>query len=575
MRRRDAVKKIIAGAVGGAAVAGADAQGQQAPAPGVTADEVGTVNRVSGRSYSEEERRQVAGRVTRYRTLATTLREVTPAETIEPATHFDPRVPGTLLPTGKSRFQLSKGKPPEYDRNPDTLAFLSAVELGRLIRAGTVTSVAVTRMYLDRLRRFAPRLNCVVTLTEALALRQAERADQELAAGKVRGPLHGVPWGAKDLLATRGIRTTWGARPYENQVFNYDAAVVQRLDAAGAVLVAKLTSGELALGDVWFGGRTRNPWDSNQGSSGSSAGPGSATAAGLVGFSIGSETHGSIVSPCVRNGVTGLRPTYGRVPRTGAMALCWTLDKLGPMCRGVEDCAAVLAAIHGPDGQDASVADVPFQWDPSSPLARLRVGVASEAFESVQNPALKKVYQEALNTLRSLGVELRPVALPKSPAFDAVINVVLDVEAAASFMQLTESERVRLLARQENWPATFRGATAISAVDYLQAMRVRRQLQVAMAHLFHDLDLYVTVPFEGPTMAYTNATGNPSLTTRCGMHEGRPVTIEFIGALYREDAILRLGHAYERATGWWKHHPDLSRLPALPPDETYPIPGLA
>jgi Asp-tRNA(Asn)/Glu-tRNA(Gln) amidotransferase A subunit family amidase len=419
-------------------------------------------------------------------------------------------------------------------------------------------------MYLNRLKRFDPALKCVITITEELALQQAARADQEIDAGHYRGPLHGIPWGAKDLLATRGIRTTWGARPYEQQVFDDDATVVQRLETAGAVLVAKLSMGELAVNDVWFGGKTRNPWAPEEGSSGSSAGPGSATAAGLVGFSIGSETLGSIVSPCVICGVTGLRPTYGRVSRHGAMSLCWTLDKLGPMGRGVEDCALALSAIHGPDGHD-EVADIPFRWNPRAPSSAIRVGCDTTAFASLEEDAARKpIYTAVLETLRGLGIEIRPVTLPeKVPAYESLWTVI-SVESAASFQKLTMSGQVALLEGQDegNWPNTFRVGSTVPAVDYLQIMRVRRQLQHAMAAALHDIDVYVTVPFAGPTSLYTNFTGHPSVVTRCGMLNGRPQSVEFIGALYNEAAALRVAYAYEQATLWHEQWPDMSRVKA-------------
>jgi len=450
---------------------------------------------------------------------------------------------------------------PRFSGDPESLAFVTVAELSRLVKARKVTSTELTRMYLDRLKRFDPALKCVITLTEELALRQAARADQEIAEGHYRGPLHGIPWGAKDLLATRGIRTTWGARPYEHQLFDEDATVVQRLEQAGAVLVAKLSMGELAVNDVWFGGKTRNPWQPEEGSSGSSAGPGSATAAGLVGFSIGSETLGSIVSPCVVCGVTGLRPTYGRVSRHGAMALCWTLDKLGPMCRGVEDCALLLSAIHGPDGHD-DVAAIPFRWNPRSPLSEIRVGCDTQAFASLEKePERKEIYAAVLATLHGLGIDLRPVTLPENAAAYESLWTVISVESAASFQKLTMSGRVALLEGQgeDNWPNTFRVGSTVPAVEYLQIMRVRRQLQHAMAAALQEVDVYITVPSAGPTLLYTNFTGYPSVVTRCGMRDGRPQSVEFIGGLYNEAAALRVAYAYEQATGWHKQWPDVSK----------------
>ena len=345
-------------------------------------------------------------------------------------------------------------------------------------------------------------------------------------------------------------------------MFDYDATVIERLEAAGAILVAKLTMGELAMGDVWFGGTTRSPWNPVLGSSGSSAGPGSATAAGLVGFGIGTETLGSIVSPSVRNGVTGLRPTFGRVSRHGAMPLSWTMDKIGPMARGVEDCALILSAIHGADGHDITAIDAPFRWNPALPLKKLRVGVDQSAFDDMHKAATQAdarprakeraaVYQNALDTIKGLGVTLVPVTLPaNAELYNPIAGITIDVEGASSFATLTASGKLDTLAQQDdwNWPNTFRAGSTIPASDYIQAMRLRSKLQREMADALKDVDCFVTVPFHGPTLVYTNLTGHPTLVTRCGMLQGVPQSIEFVGNLYEEAAILRLGLAYEQAT---------------------------
>lgn len=532
---------------------------EAAPSDAITAADIATADRIAGRGYGEAQRELMVGSLTRTRDRLKIVRKAD-LDGTEPAVSFDPRLPDTRIPRGPSRSRVSRGRRPRYSGDPESLAFLTVVELSRLIKARKVSSTGLTQMYLDRLKRFDPLLKCVVTLTEDLALERAARADQEIAAGHYRGPLHGIPWGVKDLLATKGIRTTWGARPYEHQVFDSDATVVRRLEEAGAVLIAKLSMGELAVNDVWFGGKTRNPWHPEQGSSGSSAGSGSATAAGLVGFSIGSETIGSIVSPCTVCGVTGLRPTYGRVSRHGAMALCWTLDKLGPMCRGVEDCALVFSAIHGPDGQDTTVADVPFRWDPRSHLHEIRVGLDTAALATLEKePARKAVYDAALDTLRGLGVELHPVALPQSsPAYES-LWLILSVESGASFQKLTLSGGVDLLEGQDegNWPNTFRVGSTVPAVDYLQVMRLRRQLQHAMAEAMREVDVCVTVPLTGPNTLFTNCTGHPTVVTRCGMLDGKPQSLEFLGALYHEAAALHVAYAYEQATGWHKQWPDL------------------
>jgi Asp-tRNA(Asn)/Glu-tRNA(Gln) amidotransferase A subunit family amidase len=563
IKRRD----ILKGALGaGIAAVTATAEAQETPAANaVTTADLAVAERLTGHHYTDADRELMTRSVAQVRASLVGLRSIDLGVT-EPATQFEPRLPGTKLPREQAGFSPSAVRPPKFDGDVPSLAFATAMELAQLLRTRKVTSVALTRMYLERLKTYGPRLHCVVNLTEDLAMQQAERADREIAAGHYRGPLHGIPWGGKDLLATRNIPTTFGAKPYEHQIFDYDATVVQRLEAAGAVLVAKLSMGELAMGDVWFGGLTRSPWRPDQGASGSSAGPGSATAAGLVGFSIGTETLGSIVSPSVRNGVTGLRPTYGRVSRYGAMALSWTMDKLGPICRGVEDCAAVLHAIYGPDGKDGTTADVPFGWHPRSDLKKLRVGIDQAAFDATKrNAARSKVYADALDTLTKLGVTPVPITLPKqNPAYRALAELIIDSESASAFQKLTDTGQVAQLAQQDagSWPNTFRVGSLIPAADYIAALRARRQLQIEMAATFQDIDCYVTVPFAGPSLTYTNLTGHPTIVTRCGMLDGVPQSIEFIGGLYQESAILRLAYAYEQATTWHRQWPDMSKVTA-------------
>src|SRR5689334_14395577 len=432
-----------------------------------------------------------------------------------PSLLFDPVLPGMKLNRAKRPMRLSA--PAVAARAPKNLedaAFGSARELAELVRTKKVSATALTEMYLERLKRYDPKLKFVITLTEDRAKAQAKEADKDIARGHYRGPLHGLPWGAKDLLAVKGYPTTWGAGGFEKQVIDEDATVVKRLDAAGAVLVAKLTLGALAMGDKWFGGRTRNPWNPKQGSSGSSAGPASATSAGCVAFSIGSETLGSISSPSTRCGVTGLRPTFGFVPRTGAMALSWTMDKLGPICRSVEDCALVLDAIQGPDGGDRTVRAAAFNWDAQLDWKRLRVGYLKDDFEAKppeqkpeeEKPAAtpeeqlkreaakrrqeanraraaydKKYNDAALEKLKSMGVRLIPVAMPKFP-YDAMV-AMLEAEAAAAFDELTRTGRDKLLTEQGpgDWPNSFRCARFIPAVEYIQASRARQMAMEAVA----------------------------------------------------------------------------------------------
>ena len=543
--RRAALKAAAAACVATLASDTAEAQN----GGGIAEADLDAALRLADRTYSETDRKLMLAGVSEMRRGMQRVRQATVPQGAEPAIRFDPWVPGVPLPSGKAVFRPTRPRPPAYSGDPESLAYLPVSLLSAMLRARKITSVELTRMYLNRLRRFDPQLLCVVTLTEELALRQAEQADREIAAGRWRGPLHGIPWGAKDLLFTKGIRTTFGAKPYQDQVPDVDAAVVQRLERAGAVLVAKLSLGELAMGDVWFRGITRCPWDLTQGSSGSSAGPGAATAAGLVGFAIGTETLGSIVSPCVRNGTTGLRPTYGRVPRTGAMALSWTMDKIGPITRSVEDCALVLNAIAGPDGADMTVRQASFSWEPAKGLSGLRIGLDEAGFAAQKDDAAKAIYERALGALRTAGAELKPIKLPRMNGAYAELTNIIDVEGAASFASLVSSGRLAELAQQgpNNWPNIFRVGTTVAGVDYLAMMQVRAQLQREMAAAMSEFDCYVTPPYS--TLVLTNLTGHPTLITRAGMDGRKPIMIEFTGQLYREDAILRVGHVFEQAMG--------------------------
>ena len=529
-----------------------------------------------------------------------------------PSLLFDPVLPGMKLSRAKRPMRISAvpAVAARAPRNLEDVAFWSARELAELVRTKKVSSTALTEMYLERLRRYDPKLKFVITLTEERAKAKAKEADKELAAGKYRGPLHGLPWGAKDLLAAKGYPTTWGAGGFEKQVIDEDATVVKRLDAAGAVLVAKLTLGALAMGDHWFGGVTRNPWNSRQGSSGSSAGPASATAAGCVAFSIGSETLGSISSPCTRCGCTGLRPTFGLVPRTGAMALSWSMDKLGPICRNVEDCAMVLDAIYGPDGQDRTVQDAAFQWNAELDWKRLRVGYLKDEFEpkpqeekpEEEKPAAsaeeqlkkeaakrrreanraraaydKKYNDAALEKLRSMGVNLIPVEMPKFP-YGAMV-AMLEAEAAAAFDELTRTGRDKLLTEQGpgDWPNSFRCARFIPAVEYIQASRARRIAMDAVAKVFGGVDVIVAPTFS-QQLVITNLTGHPALILPNGLRgedapppldngdgtpdnvagPGTPVSLTFLGNLYGEGNLLAVARAYQEATGFHKLYPKLA-----------------
>ncbi|MGA1417321.1 MAG: amidase [Gemmatimonadaceae bacterium] len=515
---------------------------------------------VAGVQFSDEERALMLEGLTRQTAQLHRLHRIPLENAVAPAMIFTPLPRQDAVPRGPQRpIVLTRRAAPAMPAEREALAYASVTDLAALLRTRALSSVALTEMYLTRLERLDPQLHCVTALTRERALRQARAADAEIAAGRYRGPLHGIPWGAKDLLAVQGYPTTWGTAPFQTQRFEADATVVERLDRAGAVLIAKLTLGELAMGDRWYGGMTRNPWKLDQGASGSSAGPGSATAAGCVGFSIGSETLGSISSPSTRNGVTGLRPTFGRVPRSGAMALSWSMDKLGPMCRTVEDCAVVFAAIHGPDQRDQTVHAAPFNWDGNASLRGLKVGYVKSAFDlPLERRPTKPFDDAALADLRTLGIDLIPVELPTFD-YDAM-RIILTAEAGAAFDELTRSGRVREMAQQGagSWPNTFRTARLIPAVDYLNANRVRTQAIEAWDRLMQSVDVIVTPTNAGAQLTATNLTGHPAVILPHGFREdGTPVSLTFLGHLFGEEAMLRVAHAYQRATGHHTRHPKL------------------
>ncbi len=480
------------------------------------------------------------------------LRSVSLPNDVVPALAFNPIPPAFKFPAGRSGVAVARRSVPDSLPSPEVLAYASVGELAALIRARKVTSLHLTELFLGRLKRYGPTLQCVITLTEERALREAKRADSEMAHGIYRGPLHGIPYGAKDLLATRGIPTTWGSVPYRNQVFDYDATVIRKLEEAGAVLVAKLTMGELAWGDVWFGGMTRNPWDIEQGSSGSSAGSAASTAAGLVPFAIGTETWGSIVSPSVRCGVTGLRPTYGRVSRYGAMALSWSMDKIGTICRYAEDCAIVLNAIYGPDGLDQTVFNVPFSYASSIDLRKLKIGYTRASFDSAGAND-----RGVLDVFQKLGATLVPIELPHLPINDC--SIILSAEAAAAFDDLTRSGKDDLLVRQikNAWPNAFRTARLIPAVEYIQANRVRTLLIGEMEKLMKSVDCYLA-PADDDNLLLTNLTGHPSVVFPDGFSDkGRPTGITLTGRLFDEGLILSVAKSYQDAKSHHLEHPPL------------------
>jgi Asp-tRNA(Asn)/Glu-tRNA(Gln) amidotransferase A subunit family amidase len=543
----------------------------------ITVETIASAEEVAGVHFDPDERALMLDGLKLQEQRIEALHKVSLSNSVSPAIVFDPLPPGKKVFEARHRPMVrSQVTRRAIGTDLDELAFLPVTELSELVQQKRVTSVQLTQMYLARIKRYDSVLKCVISLTEDRAVAQASEADAEIRRGKYRGPLHGIPWGAKDLLAVRGYKTTWGAGPFKDQVIDVDATVVQRLDAAGAVLVAKLTLGELAQGDIWFGATTRNPWKVDQGSSGSSAGPASATAAGLVGFAIGSETLGSISSPCTRCGVTGLRPTFGRVPRTGAMALSWTMDKLGPICRSVEDCALVLDAIYGPDGRDNSVISADFHWDANLSPKKLRIGYVKSAFDTpLADPndpkctlhGSKKFDDAALDVFKRLGIDLIPVELPDLP-YDAM-RLILNTEAAASFDELTRTDRDKQLVQQgkSDWPNSFRTARFIPAVDYVNANRLRSTAIQKWDDLMHAVDVIVT-----PTSAVnlsqlvaTNLTGHPAVIVPNGFRDdGTPVSLTFLAGLFEEAKALVVARAYQEATGFHLKHPVVPLTPPPP-----------
>jgi len=533
------------------------AQASKEGANAVTIASIKEAEKLAGLEFTDDEREMMARGVNSLKKSFEELRSIPISNATPPALHFNPLLPGETVDTDQKAIVLGDTPAVERPANLEDVAFWPVTHLGALLRARAATSVELTEMYLARLRRFDEQLHCVVSFTDELAMRQAKRADEELAAGKDRGPLHGIPWGAKDLLAARGYPTTWGAAPFKDQVIDMDATVIERLNAAGAVLIAKLTLGALAMGDYWYEDRTRNPWNTERGSSGSSAGPASATAAGLVGFSIGSETLGSIVSPCTTCGVTGLRPTYGRVSRHGAMALSWSMDKLGPMCRTAEDCALVFDAIRGPDGSDATLVDAAFNFDANINMSGLRVGYVEDAF--TDRAMTNGNGAATLEALRSLGIKLVPMAMPDMPT--KPLGIILDAEAAAAFDELTRSGQDDALTRQgaSAWPNAFRTARFIPAVEYIQANRARTLLMEAMRTVFEEVDIYVAPPWGGSNLLITNLTGHPSVVLPNGFTDkGLPTGMTFMANLFDEGRLLAFASAFQNATVHHRAHPQLS-----------------
>jgi Asp-tRNA(Asn)/Glu-tRNA(Gln) amidotransferase A subunit family amidase len=601
LRRRRFLKAVPAVVAGGLAAPAFARQEQQARRIGKDTLECG--EKIFGVDFSDAEEEQALAGVNRNLDTYEQIRKIDVPLDTEPAVTFRPYLPGKKpkgSATPHAKIKVALNGPTARPSSLEELAFLPVTALAPLVQRKDVSSVELTKMYLDRLKKYGPKLNCVVTLTEELALAQAAQADKEIRAGRYKGPLHGIPWGAKDLFATKGILTTWGAGPFQNQVFEYDATIVERLRDAGAVLVAKLSMGALAQGDRWFRGQTKNPWNPDDpqfgGSSGSSAGPGSATAAGLVGFSIGTETRGSIISPSVVNGVTGLRPTYGRVSRFGAMALSWTMDKIGPMCRSIEDCALVFNAIYGPDGRDDTIVDAPFNWNPDVPLSKLKIGYLKAEFEPREDGGRGegrgrgegtgrgegagrgegrgrgglspeeqrkraeerlKLLNDALEVYRKAGATLHPIEIPPDAVRNSnAIGFILNTEAAAAFDDLTRSEGIKDTSLN-TWPNSFRTHRFVPAVEYIRAQRIRTLLIREMDKLMAEYDVFLS-PAGGASLPLTNLTGHPAVALRAGFVSNAPLELMVTGRLYDEATVLRVALAYERASKWNAVKPEMA-----------------
>jgi Asp-tRNA(Asn)/Glu-tRNA(Gln) amidotransferase A subunit family amidase len=583
--------------------------------PPITIEMIEQAAALAGLTFTAEQRKVMIDSLTSQREDILEVRKLPLPNSVAPSMVFNPVPPGAKLDTVRKPVKLGPSAHVVFEKTSDDpaalekFAFFTVREWAELLRMRRITSTALTKMYLARLKRLDAQLHCVITLTEERALKLAAQADREIAAGHYKGPLHGIPWGAKDLLAVAGYPTTWGAAGFEKQSFDEDAEVVKRLDAAGAVLIAKLSLGALAQGDLWFGARTRNPWNTHQGSSGSSAGSASAVSAGCVGFAIGTETLGSISSPSTRCGVTGLRPSFGLVPRTGAMALSWSMDKIGSIARSVEDCALVLHAIYGPDGHDLSVQDAAFNPDFTLDVRQLRVGYIKSGFElpkftepkppsatlagkdleafnrqvTNRKAAFARTLYDAqyntraLETLRSMGLKLIEKELPDFP-FGSLVPM-LEAEGAAAFDELTRSGRDALLTGQQpfDWPNQFRRARMYPAVEYLQAARARTLALAKMTALFADIDVLVAPTF-GAQLTATNLTGQPAIIVPNGLRgddappsptqedgalnnaggPGTPVSITFLGPLYGEAKACALAAAYQQKTGFHLQHPKIS-----------------
>jgi len=522
----------------------------------ITKNTVYELGKLTGLSFTPQEADSILDGLHTQKENYISMRSFPLANDVPPAMQLNPIPRGFRYRSAFTSVQFSDYGGTVRPASDDDLTYLSIGQLAELIKTRQLTSLELTQFYIDRIKKYDTLLHAVITLTEDYAIEKAKQADREIAAGNYKGLLHGIPFGAKDLLAKKGFKTTWGATPYMDQMIDTDATVIERLENAGAILVAKTTLGALAWGDVWFGGKTRNPWKPENGSSGSSAGSASTVSAGLLPFAIGSETLGSIVSPSTICGVTGLRPTYGRVSRHGAMALSWSMDKLGPLCRNAEDCAIVFAAIYGPDGKDPMVYDHPFGYAPKVDLTGLKVGYLKSDFDEEYD--FHSQDGVTLAVMKQLGAELIPIELPDFPVGD--MTVILSAEAAAAFDELTRTNSDDDLVRQVKraWPNVFRTARSIPAVEYIHANRLRSQLIAEMDKLFEKVDVYLAPSWAGNNLTLTNLSGHPAVVLPNGFsEEGLPTSITFTGRLFDEGTLVAVAKAYQDASGWHLKHPQL------------------
>jgi Asp-tRNA(Asn)/Glu-tRNA(Gln) amidotransferase A subunit family amidase len=553
VNRRRFIECFSAAGLGSTLLPGALAAVAQ-DAETITPDMLRDAMRVAGVSFTPDEQRRLLEKLNGrrgYQAGYARLRTANLGAT-QPAIVFNPVPPGKKLPSERHplrRQAIDVAMP----RSEEELAFLPLTQLAKLVETRKVAPTDLTKLYLARLRKYDPQLHCVVTLTEDLALRQAREADRDIADGRYRGPLHGIPYGLKDLFAVRGVRTTWGMTPFRDRVIEADATVYERLTQAGAILVAKLSTGAIAVTAQWFGGLTRNPWNTAQDASGSSAGPGSATAAGLVGFSIGSDTGGSIIQPSTRNGCSGLRPTFGRVSRYGGMTLAWTQDTVGPICRSAEDCALVLDAIQGPDGRDNSLLDVPFNWDAAADVSQLRVGYVRAAGDEPADEETRRNNENALRVISALGITVVPFRLPDVPI--EAIDFIRYAETSAAFADATRAGVLTAAEQgpeQSRRPDEIRAGHFIPAVEFIQANRFRMRVMEQLDEAFGDLDLFI-----GSNQALTNRTGHPVISIPNGFSKGSPTALHFTGKLFGDQQILLLAHAFQAATDFHLRHPRL------------------